>query len=308
MKVQPTATSVHHQGGHTGGLCAHSSPAPPPQPSPTSGSSHQPHSSQNPKVSSCPHPNQQWVRSILSPARPPPASSPPRPSLPSLLPPHCPEPILNALFTPCSGRLMAPGTRRMKSRLQTYFKTTVQLVLESGTCPVPHCTPACDSGPGTRSGRGGQGLPFQNLQGWDSPRVWGRNQLLRHLFLHLQVCFSLFLSSHPGLTTHQGRPLPTHLVLHMSLVIQFLCCCGSRLGPDVSSSLMKPSGLGLWLLSCCLLSCTCPDSEVAMGKQFRWTSTPWWMFMESSFSCCFSQGESESASLSGCKILTEKET
>ena len=33
-----------------------------------------------------------------------PSLSPPCPSLPSLLPPHCPELILKALFTPCSRR------------------------------------------------------------------------------------------------------------------------------------------------------------------------------------------------------------
>lgn len=129
---------------------------PPPQPSPISGSSHQPHSSQNPKVSSRPHPNQQGVRSVLSPARPPPASSPPRPSLPSLLPPHCPEPILNALFTPCSGRLVAPGTRRRKSRLQTDSKTLSSLLWSQGPA-LSHTVPqpvTQDLAPGPAEGAG----------------------------------------------------------------------------------------------------------------------------------------------------------
>lgn len=103
--------------------------------------------------------------------------------------------------------LLAPGTRRMKSRLQIDFKTTVQLVLEAGTCPVPHCTPACDSGPGTRSGRGGQGITFQNPQGWDSPQVWGRNQLLRHLFSSSKCAsasFSVLIPVSPP--TKEGPP------------------------------------------------------------------------------------------------------
>lgn len=115
-----------------------------------------------------------------------------------------------------------------------------------------------------RQRRAGGNLPEPTGLGLTSSL--GQESAAQAPFLQLQVCFSLFLSSHPSLTTHQERSLPTHLVLHMSLVIRFPCCHGSHLGPDVPSSLMRSSGLGLWLLSCCLLSCTCPDSEVVMGK------------------------------------------
>lgn len=46
--------------------------------------------------------------------------------------------------------------------------------------------------------------------------------------------------SHP----HQGQRLPTPLVLHMSLILQFLCCLGPTLGPEVARSLMRSSGVG----------------------------------------------------------------
>ena len=109
---------------HSRVVCTLISSPPFPSHLPISGSSHQPHSSQNPKMSSHPHPSQQQIRSVLSPTRPPPASL------------H-----LAHLSLPAQDSLLAPGTRRMKSRLQIDFKTTVQLVLEAGTCPFPHCTP-----------------------------------------------------------------------------------------------------------------------------------------------------------------------